>query len=304
MISNLQKIFKFGAQNFARNFWLKILTIVILTVLLLLINGLVIINFLTNEASRQVQSKVDVSIYLKTSATNEEAQSLRSYLMSLANVSNVTYKSSDDVLKEFKETHKDDQDILSSLTFLETNPFGGALVVQTVNVNDYNTVLKQLDTPIYDKIIENKDFGDNEKLIEVINRMTSFVKQFIVLISLFFALIAVIVIFNTIRMGIDAHRHEISIMRLVGAANWFVKGQFVVELLIYSTIAAIASLILIFPIISVIQPNVLAFFNGQAGDIFAYYRANIFGLFALQFVGIFAFSLLSAWFALGRYLKK
>ncbi|PIR66996.1 MAG: hypothetical protein COU51_00885 [Parcubacteria group bacterium CG10_big_fil_rev_8_21_14_0_10_36_14] len=304
MLANIQKIFKFGAQNFARNFWLKILTIIILTVLLLLINGLVIINFLTNEASRQVQSKVDVSIYLETSATNEEAQSLRSYLMGLANVSNVIYKTPDDVLKEFKDTHKDDQGILSSLAFLETNPFGGALVVQTVNVGDYQAVLKQLDTPVYDKIIENKDFGDHEKLIAVINRMTSFIRQFIVLISLFFALIAIIVIFNTIRMGIDAHRHEISIMRLVGASNWFVKGQFIIELLIYSIVATMVALILIFPVISLLQPKVMTFFNGQAGDIFAYYRMNIFSLFALQFIGIFVFSFLSAWFALERYLKK
>ena len=134
--------------------------------------------------------------------------------------------------------------------------------------------------------------------------MTSFVRQFIVLISLFFALIAIIVIFNTIRMGIDAHRHEISIMRLVGASNWFVKGQFIIELLIYSIVATMVALILIFPVISLLQPKVMTFFNGQAGDIFAYYRMNIFSLFALQFIGIFVFSFLSAWFALERYLKK
>ena len=78
MLINIKKILRFGAQNFARNFWLKILTITILAVLLLLINGLLIMDFLTSEASKQMESKVDISIYLKPEVPDEEARRLLS----------------------------------------------------------------------------------------------------------------------------------------------------------------------------------------------------------------------------------
>ncbi|MBU1179917.1 permease-like cell division protein FtsX [Patescibacteria group bacterium] len=302
---NLKKIFKFGTQNFARNFWLKILTITILAVLLLLINGLFIIDFLTKEASKQMESKVDISIYLKPGTADEEAKSLRSYLSGLPSVSSVVYTGPDDVLGQFKEKHKNDKTILSSLDFLDQNPFGGILVVQTLKIEDYKTVLKQLENPIYTKIIENKDFSDQEKLVGAINKLTGFVNQVIIVISLFFAFIAAVVIFNTIRISIDSHRHEIGIMRLVGASNWFIRGQFLVsDVLFCSVLATILAFILIFPIIATIQPSASQFFNNQAGDIFRFYRSHFLSLFSVQFLGVFAFSLLSASFAMGRYLKK
>src|SRR3989344_991034 len=227
MLINLKKIFHFGAQNFARNFWLAILTISILVLLLLSINGLVVLNFLTGEATKQMTSKIDLTVYLKSGVSDGEAQSLKAYLAKLPNVASVIYTKHDDVLENFKKEHKNDEKILSSLSLLANNPFGGILTVQTVGVNDYKSVLTQLDSPVYKKIIENKDFGEHEKLIEMINRLTGFAKEFIIIISLFFAFIAMVIIFNTIKIAIYTHREEIAIMRLVGAANWFVRGPFV-----------------------------------------------------------------------------
>lgn len=304
MFTNLKKVFRFGTQNFARNFWLAILTISILVLLLLSINILVILNFLTDEAGKQVQTKVDVTIYLKPGTSDEEAKSLRSYLIGLPSVSNVVYVAPDDTLERFKEKHKDNPDILASLSFLEENPFGGTLVVQTLNVNDYKTVLKQIDSPVYKEIIENKDFSDHEELVGIINQLTGFVRQFIIVVSIFFAFIAMVIVFNTIKIAIYTHREEVGIMKLVGASNWFVRSPFIVEALIYSLIATVVAFILVFPIISLVQPRILEFFQYQAGDIIEYYRVNILFLFSVEFLIVGGLSALSAGLAIGRYLKK
>jgi len=304
MFANIKKIFRFGAQNFARNFWLAILTISILILLLLSINVLVVLNFLTDEASSQMKSKVDISIYLKQGVPNEEAQSLRTYLLTLPAVASVTYTNPDDVLKNFKEQHAADDNILSSLKYLEENPFGGQLVIQTVKVDDYKTVLAQVNSPVYQKIIENKDFNDHAKLVDAINRLTGYIKQFIIIISVFFAFIALVIIFNTIKIAIYTHREEIGIMKLVGASSWFVRAPFIVEAVFYSFLSVVIAFILIFPMISIIQPKVFDFFNGQAGDIIKYYRMNFFSLFGLQLLGVSVLSAFSAFLAIGRYLKK
>lgn len=304
MFINLKKILRFGAQNFARNFWLAILTVSILVLLLLSINVLVVLNFLTDEASAQMKSKVDISIYLKQGASNEEAQSFRSYLLSLPGISSVTYTEAEAVLANFREAHKADEKILSSLSILEKNPFGGMLVIQTLRVDDYKSVLTQIGSPVYQKIIENKDFNDHEKLVTAVNRLTGYIKEFIIVISAFFAFIALVIIFNTIKIAIYTHREEMSIMKLVGASNWFVRAPFVIEAIFYSLLATVITFILIFPLISLIQPKALEFFNNGAGDILGYYRKNFFALFSAELLIVAALSALSSALAIGRYLKK
>lgn len=304
MFINLKKILKFGAQNFARNFWLAILTISILSMLLFSINVLVIMNFLTDEASRQMKSKVDVTVYLKPDTVDSDAQNLRAYLVGLPSVSSAVYTDAKSTLADFKEKHKNNPEILSSLGILEKNPFGGYIVVQTVNVNDYKSVLAQLESKVYKSIIENKDFDDHEKLVNVINDLTGRIKQFIILISLIFAFIAAVIIFNTIKIAIYTHRDEIAIMNLVGASRYFVAGQFVFEAVLYSLISTVLIFIAIFPLISAVQPRVIAFFNNQGGDIFGYYRLRALPLFATEFLIVAALSASSAALAIGRYLKK
>lgn len=304
MFVNLKKIFRFGMQSFARNFWLAILTISILVLLLLSINVLVVLNFLTDEASAQMKSKVDISIYLKQDVSNEEAQSFRTYLLSLPSVASVTYTDPETVLKDFKDAHGADEKILSSLSVLEKNPFGGMMVIQTVHVDDYKAVLAQIESPVYQKIIENKDFNDHEKLVNAVNRLTGYVKELIILVSAFFAFIALVIIFNTIKIAIYTHREEMAIMKLVGASNWFVRAPFVIEAIFYSLISTVVTFILIFPLISLIQGKSLEFFNNQAGDIFGYYRRNFFALFSIQLLIVAALSSLSSILAIGRYLKK
>ncbi|MFH1193847.1 MAG: permease-like cell division protein FtsX [bacterium] len=304
MFANIKKIFRFGAQNFARNFWLAILTVSILVLLLLSINVLVILNFLTDEASTQIKSKVDISVYLKQGVSNEEAQSLRSYLLTLPSVASAAYTEPDDVLKAFKEKHANDENILSSLKYLENNPFGGLLVVQTVKVDDYKTVLSQINSPVYKKIIENKDFNDHAKLVDAVNRITGFIKQIIIVVSIFFAFIALVIIFNTIKIAIYTHREEIGIMRLVGASSWFVRAPFIVEAVFYSIVSVVIAFILVFPLVSLIQPKIFEFFSGQAGDIIKYYRMNFFGLFGIQLAIVAGLSAFSSFLAIGRYLKK
>ncbi len=304
MFINLRKILRFGAQSFARNFWLAILTVSILVLLLLSINVLVVMNFLTDEASRQMKSKVDISIYLKPGVADEEAQNFRTYLLTLPSVASVTYTDSDTVLKNFKKTHKEDEKILSSLTVLDKNPFGGVLTVQTVRVDDYKAILTQISSQVYQKIIENKDFNDHEKLVVAVNRMTGYVKQMIIVVSAFFAFIALAIIFNTIKIAIYTHREEMGIMKLVGASNWFVRAPFVVEAIFYSLISTAITFILIFPMISIVQFKSLEFFDYQGGDILGYYRNNFLSLFAMQLLAVAALSSFSAALAIGRYLKK
>jgi cell division transport system permease protein len=283
---------------------LAVLTISVLFFLLLSINVLAAINFLTDEAGRQVKAKVDISIYLKTAATDAEAQSLRTYLAGLPSVASATYTPADEALKSFTEKHKNEPEIIASLGVLDKNPFGGYIVVQTVNVDDYTKVLSQLDSQVYKSIIENKDFNDHEKLVDIINGLTDRVKQLIIIVSGFFAFISMVIVFNTIKIAIYTHREEIGIMNLVGASRWFIAGQFIFEAILYSFISVIIAFIVIFSIVPFIQPMITNFLGGLGGDLFGFYRSQFLTLFSIQFLIVAGLSSLSAFLATSRYLKK
>lgn len=68
--------------------------------------------------------------------------------------------------------------------------------------------------------------------------------MFVVAGVLLFA--AVLLIFNTIRMGIFARRREIEVMKLVGATNWFIRVPFMLEGLIQGVLGAAAAFAIVY----------------------------------------------------------
>jgi cell division transport system permease protein len=66
---------------------------------------------------------------------------------------------------------------------------------------------------------------------------------------------AVLLIANTLRMGMFSRRKEIGIMRLVGATNWRIRVPFMIEGLVESLVGAALAIIALFLVkVSVIDP--------------------------------------------------
>ena len=68
-----------------------------------------------------------------------------------------------------------------------------------------------------------------EEYIEQLVMVSSLLQAGAVIFAIFLGGAAVVLIANTIRMAIYARRDEISIMKLVGAGNWFVRIPFLLE---------------------------------------------------------------------------
>jgi cell division protein FtsX len=56
-------------------------------------------------------------------------------------------------------------------------------------------------------------------------------------LNLTVALVAVLILFNSINLNLHAHKHEIKVMQLVGAKHSFIKAGYLFEGLIYSVFA-------------------------------------------------------------------
>lgn len=296
------RVVKFSLQDIIRNMSLSLMTLLILILMLLSINTLIIVRVLTDQSIQTVKDQIDVSIYFNPEATEQEIQELRSYVSSFPEVEKEQFLDQNQVLENFKKNYADNQEILSSLDELGQNPLGATLIVKTREPKDYEKIIDALSVPEYETIIEAKTFGDTEIAIDRIHTITTQVERFTYFLTGLFAVIAFVIIFNTIRVAIYTQRAEIGVKRLVGATSWFIAGPYFVESFIFSVISVaitfgIAHFSLIF-----LDPYVSVIFEQQQ-LLSGYFYSNLLAILGIEFGSVFLLTLFSSSLAMRRYLK-
>ncbi len=296
------RIIKFALQDIGRNFSLSFMTVFILILMLLSINVLWSLDLITKQAVSSVKQQIDVSFYFAVDAKNQDVEDIKKYIGSFTEVTEVKVLSKDDVLKTFKERYKNQTETMQALEELGTNPFGPTMIVKTKEPKDYAKITKALDAPEYKKIIESKSFDQHEAAISRLQNITNRIEKIGFGLTALFVIIAFLIIFNTVRVAIQTQKMEISIKRLVGASNWFIRGPYLIESIIFTIISVAATIGVVFfslgwldPYLSVVLPQGFTLTN--------YYKSHIFFLFGIQAVAVFLLTALSSGLAMRRQLK-
>lgn len=303
MLVFFYRTIKFAMQGFFRNIWLSVVTIIILVLTLFTITMVAGINVIAEKAIVSIQDKVDVSVYFKSNIEEKEIHNVRYRLEELSQVESVGYVSQEEALAKFKARHSDDEIILESIEQLETNPLGATLIIKAASIDDYPSIISVLENPDYDELIQDKNFDDNQEVISRLSNLSTRIQRIGMIISAIFIVIAILIIFNTIRINIYTHREEIGIMKLVGASNWFVRAPFLVESLMYAVLAVVISLAILYPLLGVIAPQVNNFFEGYNLDLVSYFNSQFWRIVGLQLAFAVVLSVLSSSIAIGKYLR-
>lgn len=244
-MTKIRRILKTGFLNFFRNGWLSLTTTLIMSLALLSVGMFLIIALSTNKIVHDLKDKVDIVVNFKDSASESLIYQLKSDLMIRSEIKTVKYISKEDALKEFKARSTIKQEVRDIVT-AEDNPLPRGLRIQSVDLSQYDYVSELIKKPTYAPYIDSSSYDDNKKLIENINQTIGFVEKVGVGLSVLFILIAIMVVFNTVRLAITFRSNEIEIMRLVGASETFVKTPFLIEGFLYGLFALIVSEGLIF----------------------------------------------------------
>ena len=108
MLTTLSRVIKYGLVGFWRNGWLSTATIAIVFLVLVGFGGLLMFNSLANIVLTDIQDKIDISVYFKLDAPEDQILQAQRALESLTEVKLAQYVSRDEALQIFKEQHKDD----------------------------------------------------------------------------------------------------------------------------------------------------------------------------------------------------
>lgn len=302
MLSFLRTI-RFAIQSFWRNLWLSVVTIFILTLTMLSLSLVAGVNVLTQQALDVLEDKVNVDVFLTPGLNEQTILQYQGELQSYPEVANVVYISQAEALQTFLTEHANEPTIQASIESLGENPFPASLVIKALDLQQYESIISKIEASDMTQHIQSKDFSDNRDIINAINGLIKKVSQIGIIISLIFILISVVMIFNTIRIAIYSHRDELNIMKLVGATNWFIRGPFLIESLLYGMVSAVIASVLVLGIALVAVPYAGDFFVLSSDLVYLELVTWLPGIIASEVVAACALSLLSTGIALRRYLK-
>ncbi|MAF14207.1 MAG: hypothetical protein CMI53_04965 [Parcubacteria group bacterium] len=301
--SSIFRIILFAWQSFWRNIWLSIVTITIIVLTFISINFLITVNVVSDAAINIVKDKVDISVYFRPDITEPQVDEVQTYLSSLTQIKEINYISQQEALEKFRQAHREDQVIIESLEELETNPIGATLQIRAKNIDDYPEIISILDNSKYNDLILDKNFDDNQAYIGKIKEFSDNIRK-VGLFSLgVFAIIALLIVFNTIRVAIYTHREEIGVMKLVGATNWFIRSPFLVEAVFYGVVSCVIAIIIIYPLLNFIQPHINSFFLTEEFNVINYFNQNFWKIFGLEILVIIFLNIITSVVAIRRYLK-
>jgi len=303
MFLSLARITKFALQNFWRNIWLSIVTITIIMLTLLSLTSLVLVNVITDHALDVVKSKFNVSLTFKPEVPVAKTDEVRQRFAELPYVAEVTVIAPEQALEDFKTTHADDTTVMEALNTLNANPFGTTLVIRPVTLSSYQTLREKIDEFELSPLLERADTQSYQRIVNRLQGVSRRVELAGLAVSGFFAVISLLIVFNSIRIGIYSHRDEIAIMRLVGATNWFIRGPFIIEALLYTIITCALFWSIFLPSAGALNPHLEAFLGGIGFDVQGWLMVNLWNIIGFEFVAVLVLTTISSMLAIARYLK-
>lgn len=300
------RIVRTGLQNFARGLTLAIAAIAVMVITLTIILFSAITNATFSNTIAQITDKIDISVYLKDDVSVEKREQLISNFKGLENVKSVEFVSKDQALEGYKKANQDKPDLLAAISQTD-NPLPASLRIKPKDPNKIEEIKSFIESKDV-KVLQSDPTsysGERKDAIDAITRATHFFQRAGVAGVVVFALVSILIIFNTIRMAIFNRRDELQIMRLLGASTWFIRGPFVVETIVYGVIAAGLS-VTICHFLFVVSSSTLGASSFGLLDInFAsqYFKDNFFVILAVQMLIGILIGAASSVIATQRYLK-
>ncbi len=307
-INTFRRVIRTGLYNLVRNAWLAIAAIAVMVVTLTIVLFSLIANATFNNTIAQITSKINISVYLKDSVTEKQRNDLIAELKTLPNVKQVSYVSKAQALSQYRVENADNQSLLQAIN--ETgNPLPASIRIDPADPAQIQTIKTFLDQPaniaLQDPQAGTSYSGDRKDAVDKITHATNVLRRVGVVAVLVFAVISMLIIFNTIQMAIFNRRDELTIMRLLGATTWYIRGPFVVESIIYGIIAAIISILIIIGIFvtaaSALQASSLGLLDISYAS--TYFQQNMWKLLGLQLAVGISIGAVSSVIATRRYLK-
>jgi len=211
--------------------------VISIALVLFMVGVLSLIVLKSTKVANFVKEKVAISLFIKDNVTQKQIKLFRESLLEEKFTKKAVYVSKAQAAKRFSEQIGED-----FLAFLGENPLKNGIDIYLKA--DYVTPEKVVE--IEQRFQKNTFVADVSYDKPLINLLTKNIKRisfWLLVVSAFFALIAIILINSSIRLSIYSKRFNIKTMQMVGATKRFIRKPFIYRSLKLGFIGAIIALI-------------------------------------------------------------
>lgn len=227
-----------ACRSLARNRFMTLASVSTVALSLLILGVFLLGAVNLNNMAVTLESQVEVTAFLEDELKAEEVEVIKGRIQGLDGVREVTFVSKEEALERLKQQFGERKDLLTSVE--KNNPLRNAVEVRTLDPTNVKNVVEELKAlPGVAKV------SFKEEIIERLFSLTKAIRLVGLAVVVLLVGATIFLISNTIRLTVFARRREISIMKLVGATDWFIRWPFVLEGLCLGLLGSIPAMFLV-----------------------------------------------------------
>jgi cell division transport system permease protein len=238
MIARVVYAFREMWASFRRNLTLTAAAVLTSAIALLLVGATFLIQRAFENLLVQWRGDVEMIVFVRSDATPEQIAYIDTSIRSastIVDVEKLQYLDKAQTYEEAQRIFVGDPVTLSLLT-----PENIPSQFKVVPLTEDPALVRSLSEQ-FRSLPGVEDVALAEDEFQVISTLSQFVRAVTLVMSVVLLVVAVGLIWNTIRTAMFARRREIEVMKLVGATNWFIRIPFMLEGLLQGLLGALAA---------------------------------------------------------------
>lgn len=288
-----------GFRNIWVNRLMSVASVSVLVSCLIMVGIAFMILMNAQELIERIEDENVMMVFIEDNASEETIAGLKNDIESLGNVEKCEFVSKEGA---FEKQIEELGSLGNLFEGMPANPLPDAFRVTVSDLNNFKATHDDIEA------LENVlEITDNRELAEKILAIRSTVLYVSSGVILLLLVVSLFIVSNTIKITMFSRRLEISIMKSVGATNWFIRWPFMIEGTILGIFAGIFSLLILWGIYQ-LAVNSLGL-NASQDSMFAGFSAIQFKDYYLMIlVGFLAVGIsagaFGSIFTIRKYLKE
>ena len=239
-IKNLPRHFVTAVQNIWRNGVMSFSSIFAVTITLLLIGVIGVLALNVQDISANIEEGVSIYVKLERNIDSEAELAVGDQINAINGVTKSTYYTKDQELDKLIEKQGEDGAELFE-SYRDENPLGAAYVVEVKDAKEIDAVADKISA--LDHVNDaNSGGASTNSLVNSLETIRNWGAVFVVGLTV----VALFMIANTIKITITSRQTEISIMRMVGASNWYIRLPYMLEGVFIGLLGAIIPILVVY----------------------------------------------------------
>ena len=180
----------------------------------------------------QIEQQNEIVAFIDEEVPEEDFQGLKARIAGMDGVSEVRFVTKDQALLDYRAQLGEDGAYLDSFSG-EDNPLRDSFVIMISDLDRFASISKSVS-----KMKEIDHVRDSQDIVNVLLSLRNVVQILGIWIMVILGVVSLFIISNTIKIAMHNRRHEINIMKYIGATNRFIRWPFVLEGLFIGLLSA------------------------------------------------------------------